>query len=788
MRSQFDATLRHDLGPCRWFEDGRWYGLSPPPSHSVAVENDNHPAIRIWDLRVSTASPISELTGHHKGVLGLSWCPFDDSFLLSCGKDNRVLLWDVKSCSLIEEVEGSAEEQAAPQDATMFFTSMSAASATRKTQIDWCPVYPGLACASSTDRTLTIYNLQAPGAKTLRRAPKWIERPCGVSFGFGGKLVMFNGTSKHVGIAQLTPDQHLIEESKDFDEAMSTGDMKSLCMKRCDTEQNPAYRDMWNFMKCMFNADARDSLVQYLGYNQAVESEEEFKPLEVHEEVEEEEPAPEEETKAPEQFDGIGFSPSIDSLANAMFSQPPPAISAEELFSKPLDNLPLSTPPAMTLPTPSSPIGSIMSGVSNVPIAPSTPKESVLSESSSAKEVLDPTWVADVRMAIICGNFERAVDLCFDNHRYGDALLISSWGEPELLNQTQLRYMNEVFPSELRCFNSIVRGDLSTYVQNSRLEDWRDTLVLILTYGKTEEFIQLCQQLSTKLEENYFVNEALLCSICAMDLPSVIRLGLKFNINKDIDELVPVLEVICILNHMQEESGESLPELPSNLVHNVITLCTSLVDQGLVSMATRFIRAIGKSDEGELLLYRIYQCYPEALNGYVPRPPLETPRAPEVRPVATVPQASRFPAVCFFAFSLIVLGGSHEQISPFDGVYCSYACSHAQCSHDAQCSYSQCSYAFCSYACCSYAYCSCDAFCSCHAHYSKGNCSYSHSFYGSSYSSQEALHSYSNSSAHPARSTAYSAHTSNSVYPYAYLHSFRSCCSRSTCCSSGSCS
>ena len=37
------------------------------------------------------------LRGHSKGVLSLAWCPRDPSLLLSGGKDDRAILWNVNS-------------------------------------------------------------------------------------------------------------------------------------------------------------------------------------------------------------------------------------------------------------------------------------------------------------------------------------------------------------------------------------------------------------------------------------------------------------------------------------------------------------------------------------------------------------------------------------------------------------------------------------------------------------------------------------------------------------------
>jgi protein transport protein SEC31 len=37
------------------------------------------------------------IKGHTEGILSVSWCPSDPSLLLSCGKDNRTVMWDLDS-------------------------------------------------------------------------------------------------------------------------------------------------------------------------------------------------------------------------------------------------------------------------------------------------------------------------------------------------------------------------------------------------------------------------------------------------------------------------------------------------------------------------------------------------------------------------------------------------------------------------------------------------------------------------------------------------------------------
>ena len=53
----------------------------------LSSEDDRLPVIQIWDLRFATLS-LSQLEGHTRGVLSVSWCQADPELLLSSAKDN----------------------------------------------------------------------------------------------------------------------------------------------------------------------------------------------------------------------------------------------------------------------------------------------------------------------------------------------------------------------------------------------------------------------------------------------------------------------------------------------------------------------------------------------------------------------------------------------------------------------------------------------------------------------------------------------------------------------------
>lgn len=49
----------------------------------TASSDDRNPVLKLWDLRSSTTVPLTTLQGHQQGILSMSWCPHDESMLLT---------------------------------------------------------------------------------------------------------------------------------------------------------------------------------------------------------------------------------------------------------------------------------------------------------------------------------------------------------------------------------------------------------------------------------------------------------------------------------------------------------------------------------------------------------------------------------------------------------------------------------------------------------------------------------------------------------------------------------
>jgi protein transport protein SEC31 len=198
----------------------------------VASDDDTSPSLRVWDVR-KTISPVREFVGHSKGVIAMSWCPYDSSFLLTCSKDNRTICWDTVSGEIISELPTS--------DNWNF-------------DLHWYRKIPGVIAASSFDGKIGIYNLEFSGlyaasdagapARPRAPAPKWLKCPTGASFGFGGKLVAFHPaaptqgaqvSSSEVHVHNLVIEQSLVSRSTEFEAAIQNGDkssLRALCEKK----------------------------------------------------------------------------------------------------------------------------------------------------------------------------------------------------------------------------------------------------------------------------------------------------------------------------------------------------------------------------------------------------------------------------------------------------------------------------------------------------------------------------------------------------------------------------
>lgn len=247
----------------------------------LASEDDQSPVIQLWDLRYATA-PSKTFQIHSRGVLGMTWCPTDPELMISCAKDNKIICWNANS----EEVDIQSEVASTGQ----WYSDVS-----------WCPRNPAIIAASSFDGNVSIYSLfggsqqqvqttskiadSFPGMEQLpqehvhhqqasaqsivfhdlKNAPKWLKRPCGISFGFGGKLVTFNSKSRIVELKQLVTDENLVKRSTELEDVLVQGNFADYCRQKADDACDQHNRFVWYFLKAYFDENPTGEFLNLLG-------------------------------------------------------------------------------------------------------------------------------------------------------------------------------------------------------------------------------------------------------------------------------------------------------------------------------------------------------------------------------------------------------------------------------------------------------------------------------------------------------------------------------------------
>lgn len=144
------------------------FAWHPEGLTQIAIARDfTNPVIQIWDLKKAVA-PIKELRLHTGGISGLSWCPDDPSLLMSSGTDGRTICWNPFTGEMVGEM---------PAEENWVY------------DVQWCPRVPAVIGTSSFDSVLGVSSAQSLTQGSAGSCPKWFNRPCTASFGFGGKIV-----------------------------------------------------------------------------------------------------------------------------------------------------------------------------------------------------------------------------------------------------------------------------------------------------------------------------------------------------------------------------------------------------------------------------------------------------------------------------------------------------------------------------------------------------------------------------------------------------------------------
>lgn len=458
----------------------------------TATPDDNAPVILLWDLRNSNA-PERTLQGHEQGVLSLSWCEQDADLLLSCGKDNRTLVWNPQTGERYGEFPEVTNwtflTRFNPHNPSLSATASFDGKIAIQTLQNTNPSTAQTAAQNSLDGEdfFTSAQTQPQGASfSLQKAPAWLRRPIGASFGFGGKVIVFKtntaaaghpGTSKIV-ISQFSVDSDVTTEAEKFESSLQNGDLKAICASHLEQAKTEEEKADWLVMETLIAADPRQQVIDYLGFNK-----------------EEEDTANGDEKETPEASESLapkenGVEKSKHRRMVSMFD----GDQGEDFLTGLAANKGAKTEDPFHL----------------------------LSEGNTALE-------DQVTKALILGNFAKAAEICLKDDRIADAFIIANCGGKELVDKVQAAYLSKKkgSPSYLRLLSSVVGENLWDVVYNADLANWKETMATLCTFAKPDEFPDLCEALGDRILEQGSRKDASFCYLVGSKLEKAVTIWIE---------------------------------------------------------------------------------------------------------------------------------------------------------------------------------------------------------------------------------------------------------------------
>uniref|UniRef100_A0A8C5UHE5 Protein transport protein Sec31A n=1 Tax=Malurus cyaneus samueli TaxID=2593467 RepID=A0A8C5UHE5_9PASS len=580
----------------------------------LASEDDRLPVIQMWDLRFAS-SPLRVLESHTRGILAIAWSMADPELLLSCGKDAKILCSNPNTGEVLYEL---------PTNTQWCF------------DIQWCPRNPAVLSAASFDGRISVYSIMGGSTDGLRqkqvdqlsssfgnldpfgtgqplpplqlpqqtapqsvvlplkKPPKWIRRPMGASFSFGGKLVTFENSKSpqqpgmeqqqqhpHVYVSQVVTEKEFLARSNQLQEAVQSEGFVSYCQKKIDMALADFERNVWAFLKVNFEEDSRVKYLELLGYKK-------------------------------------------DDLRKKITS----ALNKEGLADGVLGE---------TLKDHKKETEDLGSAKTTFNISVSGDVDGLITQ------------------ALLTGNFESAVDLCLHDNRMADAIILAIAGGQELLSRTQEKYFAKMQSKITRLITAVVTKNWKEIVQSCDLQNWKEALAAVLTYARPDEFTALCDLLGSRLEnegDSVLQTQACLCYICAGNVDKLVACWTKVQDGNSPLSLQDLIEKVVILRKAVQLTQAVDPNAVGALLAEKMSQYANLLAaQGSLAAALTFLPA--NTNQPNIVQLRDRLCraqgeLPVVQDG--PKGPYEREPVPKGRagPVAGRMQAPQAPAQQYY--------------------------------------------------------------------------------------------------------------------------------------------
>ena len=569
-----------------------------PTQLLVAYNDDTNPCIQLWDMR-NCSYPFREFQEHTRGVTYASFCDLDSNFIVSSGRDNRGVCWSLQSGQL---------------DAYSDLNLSSPAS-----KLDWSPHLPGFIAAAQTSGIISIHSIsQRQTSNASRYTPRWTKMPCGSSFGFGGKFVTFGSLQGHQVSVSVVPDEPAVVNEADRFEQYLASDLRPYCSSKAVDAHDDHEKLTWKLISLLFHGqDARSEVIGTMGIDvneiQALAEKYLGRPMN----------AP--SVKPSHQIDST--LDRADGFADAGNLD---AEQLDDLFDQLAKNSEQQTAGAI-------PAGQIRLG-----------SPQMLSIDADA-EVPPTDWSqgpeAIVKQSILIGDITTAVECCMQCGRFADALFIAGAGDQALWKRVRDEYANKQKDPFIRLVGYVMAEELEKFVQHADLSSWVETLVILVTYSRAENYRRLVEMLAERLEKERFdVRSAVLCYLACGSFSNTVRIWASMSHaqasqSQALQGLVEKMS--CLFTAIRPQAVDPI------FSHKMQQYATLLANSGRILAAMRCLILVPDSTESRILKDRIYNAAPAVMGQILRNPPPFPFDAADIRPVPSshIPQLSSGPRI-----------------------------------------------------------------------------------------------------------------------------------------------
>ncbi len=504
------------------------FSWNPGSGVSMAVSYQGSPVIEIWDLRQAMQPKL--IIDAKSNMLSMDWCSHDPNLLVasteSTNREGNLSLWHAETGRHLRDYN---------QEGNTCFDTL------------WNPHLPSILLTSSYQGHVSVQSLHHAGPVV----PAWCTRPCGVSFGFGGKLVYFSNATttdptgsvcRNVKIDQVTTDDTLSKLAGEFQDVIASDSFEALCAKKVISSSNDAETSTWKFLSVLFNPDVASrhtALLKELGFQAPP-------------------PVP------------ANVASAVTSVAKA----PPKVtdISEEGFFDL---------------------LGSANDEVEqeskvDSPVLVERPPTSL--SSSAPVNTVETEEDKTITRALTTGDFVIAVDTCLRVGRIADALVFSQFSRNEMLMQKTRDAFFETHRHKFtkNVFRFVFNNDIGQLAVQSDIADWRQTVAVLLSYAPNN--VDGINQLASRLLAAGQNSNAMFCFLCAGNIDGAAEVWLSSS-SSETNPLVILhnaVEKIATFSSCLRKRGVNVT---SKLISDkYVAYASALTAQGNLAAALSFLK------------------------------------------------------------------------------------------------------------------------------------------------------------------------------------------------------